>query len=112
MRVTVRDAAGNSNTTEAVVNILKHTTSLGLYDLSMPQGMPITMKGYLFDDTMGMPLSKPVRYFLNGQPVASIDNLAVSLPPGSYPVRAVYEGDGLYTASEATATLTIQALCQ
>ncbi len=39
-------------------------------------------------------------------------NLALSLPPGSYPVRAVYDGDALYTASEATATLTIQALCQ
>jgi hypothetical protein len=110
--VTVKDAAGNSNTTEAVVNILKHTTSLGLYDLSMPEGLPITMKGYLFDDTAGMSLSKPVRYFINGQPVASIDNLAVSLPPGSYPVRAVYDGDALYTSSEATATLTIQALCQ
>lgn len=112
MRVTVKDAAGNGNTTEAVVNILKHTTTLGLYDLSMPQGQPITMKGYLFDDTAGMPLSKPVRYFLNGQPIASMEDLAVSLPPGSYPVRAIYDGDALYNASETTATLTIQALCQ
>ena len=109
MRVTVKDAAGNASTTEAVVTILKHTTTLSLHDLALPQGQVITMKAYLFDSTAGMPLSRPVRYFLNGQPVTSLDNLALSLPPGSYPVRAVHDGDALYTATEAMATLTIQA---
>ncbi|WP_434391358.1 hypothetical protein [Melittangium boletus] len=112
LRVTVRDVAGNARTTEAVVTILRHTTTLGLYDLVMPQGEPLTMKAYLFDSTAGMPLSRPVRYFLDGQPVESLDGLALSLPPGDHSVRAVYDGDALYAASEATATLTIQAQCQ
>jgi hypothetical protein len=109
LRVTVKDVAGNASTSEAVVTLLKHTTTLSLYDLTLPQGQPITMRAFLFDSTAGMPLSRPMRYFLNGQPVASLDNLALSLPPGRYPVRAVYDGDALYTASEVKATLTIQA---
>ncbi len=112
LRVTVKDFAGNARSTEAVVTILRHTTTLSLHDLTLPQGQPLTMKAYLFDSTAGMPLSRPVRYFLDGQPVASLDGLALSLMPGDHTVRAVYDGDALYVASEATATLTVQAQCQ
>ncbi|WP_420840457.1 hypothetical protein [Archangium primigenium] len=112
LRVTVKDFAGNARSTEAVVTILRHTTALSLHDLTLPQGQPLTMKAYLFDSTAGMPLSRPVRYFLDGQPVESLDGLALSLTPGDHAVRAVYDGDALYVASEATATLTVQAQCQ
>lgn len=112
LRVTVKDFAGNARSTEAVVTILRHTTTLSLHDLTLPQGQPLTMKAYLFDSTAGMPLSRPVRYFLDGQPVESLDGLALSLTPGDHAVRAVYDGDALYVASEATATLTLQAQCQ
>ncbi len=106
--VQVKDGAGNVAIHQSQTDVLRHITTLGLYDMIQPQGTPITMEGYLFDDTIGMQITgKPLRYFLNGEPIDAIVNLPLSLPPGEYPVRVVFEGDALYTASEATAKLTL-----